>query len=110
VTGACLTIRRKLFDFVSGFDKIYGLGTFEDCDLCFKAKQLGQRVFVNVTALGYHYTGSTAEKKRVQFPIGQNRMIFQSKWAKFWPDGMDSIGYLCKWMFMFIRYGVKIKE
>ena len=81
VTGACLTIRRKLFDAVGGFDKVYGMGTFEDCDLCFKVKQMGQRVFVNVQAVGHHYVGSTAEKKRVQFPIMQNRMIFQTRWA-----------------------------
>lgn len=81
VTGACLTIRRRLFDAVGGFDRVYGLGTFEDCDLCFKVKQVGQRVFINAEALGYHYVGSTAEKKRVQFPIQQNRMIFQTRWA-----------------------------
>lgn len=81
VTGACLTIRRRLFDAVGGFGKEYGLGTFEDCDLCFKARQAGQRVYVNTQALGYHYVGSTAEKKRVAFPIQQNRMTFQTKWA-----------------------------
>lgn len=81
VTGACLTIRRRLFDTVGGFSKEYGMGTYEDCDLCFKARQVGQRVYVNVQALGYHYVGSTAEKKRVAFPIQQNRMIFQTKWA-----------------------------
>lgn len=81
VTGACLTIRRRLFDTVRGFDTAYGLGTFEDCDLCFKIRQLGQRVYLNAQALGYHYVGSTAEKKRVAFPIQQNKMIFQTRWS-----------------------------
>jgi O-antigen biosynthesis protein len=81
VTGACLTIRRVLFNQVGGFDPVYGLGTYEDVDLCMKVIQNGQRVWADMDALGYHYVGSTAEKKKVQFPMMQNRMIFQTKWS-----------------------------
>lgn len=81
VTGACLTIRRSLWNKVGGFDLVYGAGTFEDVDLCFKVRQVGKRIVVNVDAQGYHYVGSTLEKKRVSFPIQQNKMIFQTKWA-----------------------------
>lgn len=80
VTGACLTIRRTLFNQLGGFDTMFGMGTFEDVDLCFKARMAGQRVVVNVDAQGYHYVGATQEKKRIGFPQQQNRMIFQSKW------------------------------
>lgn len=80
-TGACLTIRRQLFNKVGGFDPVYGLGTWEDVDLCFKVRQAGHRIYVNTSAWGYHYTGSTSEKKKRPFPILQNKMIFQSKWA-----------------------------
>jgi GT2 family glycosyltransferase len=81
ITGACLTIRRSLFNKVQGFDPVYGLGTWEDVDLCFKVRASGLRNYVNVHATGYHYVGSTAEKKRRPFPIQHNKMIFQSKWA-----------------------------
>lgn len=81
VTGAFLCIRRGIFQAVGGFSPEYGMGTFEDTDLCFKVIQQGKRIFVNVDAVGYHYTGSTVEKKRVGFPLGQNRMIFQTKWG-----------------------------
>lgn len=80
-TGACLTIRRELFSKVHGFDPVYGLGTWEDVDLCMKVRSAGFRVYVNTHAVGYHYTGATAEKKRRPFPIQHNKMIFQSKWA-----------------------------
>lgn len=94
VTGACLTIRRKLFIEVGGFGEEYGMGTFEDVDLCLKVLQRGKRVYVNTKAIGYHYTGSTAEKKKRPFPIGQNRMIFQTKW--------DSTGFMQwdEWSFL----------
>jgi GT2 family glycosyltransferase len=66
---------------VQGFDPVYGLGTWEDVDLCFKVRAAGFRNYVNVHATGYHYVGSTAEKKRRPFPLQHNKMIFQSKWA-----------------------------
>ena len=82
VTGACLTIRRNLFNKVGGFGLEYGLGTFEDVDLGFKVRQVGFRNWVNCDAIGYHYVGATQEKKRVGYPLQQNRMIFQTKWAE----------------------------
>jgi GT2 family glycosyltransferase len=94
VTGACLTTRRSLFQSVGGFSPEYGLGTFEDTDLCFKVAQRGFRVYVNVEALGYHYTGSTAEKKKVAFPLGRNRVIFQTKW-----DGTGLMQWT-EWLFL----------
>jgi len=82
VTGACLTIRRTLFNRVNGFGTEYGFGTWEDVDLCFKVRQAGFRIFVNVDAWGYHYVGATQEKRRVSFPLAQNRTVFQAKWAE----------------------------
>lgn len=81
ITGACLTIRRTLFNKAQGFDPVYGLGTWEDVDLCFKVRALGFRNYINVKAIGYHYTNATAEKKRRGFPIQYNKLIFQSRWA-----------------------------
>lgn len=81
VTGACLTVRRNLFNRVGGFSVEYGAGTYEDVDLCFKVRQQGQRVWVNCDATGYHYTNATVEKKKVGFPLQQNKLIFQTKWG-----------------------------
>lgn len=81
VTGACLVIRRNLFNKVKGFGSEYGMGTWEDVDLCFKARMAGFRTWVETTATGYHYTGATQEKKRVGYPLAQNRNTFQIKWG-----------------------------
>ena len=81
VTGACLAIRRSLFNKVGGFSLEYGRGTWEDVDLCFKARSNGYRVFVNTKAVGFHYTGATQEKKNVFYPLQQNRTIFHAKWG-----------------------------
>jgi GT2 family glycosyltransferase len=82
VTGACLTVRRNIFNRVGGFSPEYGLGTWEDVDLCFKVRQAGHRVFVNCDATGFHYTNATVEKNKVGYPLQQNRLIFQTKWGQ----------------------------
>lgn len=80
VTGACLMIKRQVFNKLGGFDPSFGAGTFEDADLCLKVRSTGLRIILNADAQGIHYAGATAEKKRVSFPIQQNAMIFRSKW------------------------------
>lgn len=80
-TGACFMIRRNLFSKAGGFDPAYGLGTFEEVDLCFKVRQMGFRIYVNTEAKGYHYTGATVEKKGSGFPIQNNHQIFRSRWG-----------------------------
>jgi GT2 family glycosyltransferase/SAM-dependent methyltransferase len=43
VTGACLLIRRTLFEELKGFDPIF-LNVYEDVDLCLRAGELGYEV------------------------------------------------------------------
>jgi GT2 family glycosyltransferase len=81
VTGAALTIRRKTFQQVGQFDTIYGMGTWEDIDLCLKVRQIGGRIWMDSSVSGYHYTGATVEKLGKGYPLQQNAMIFRNKWA-----------------------------
>lgn len=80
-TGACFMIRRKLFNKTGGFDPAFGLGTFEDADLCLKVRSMGFRIFVDNDAKAYHYTGAEAEKRQIAFPLQNNFMIFRHRWA-----------------------------
>lgn len=80
-TGACFMIRRNLFNKAGGFDQAYGLGTFEDVDLSLKIRAMGFRIFIEMDARGYHYTGASAEKKQIGFPLQKNAEIFRSRWG-----------------------------
>lgn len=82
VTGACLTVRRELFNKVNGFHLMYGKGTFEDVTLCLQIKALGYRIVMDANATGFHYVGATAEKRNESFPIRYNLMLFQSQFAQ----------------------------
>ncbi len=80
-TGACFMIRRSLFNKAGGFDTVFGLGTFEDADLCLKVRSMGFRIFVDTNAKAYHYVGAEAEKRQIAFPLQNNFMIFRQRWG-----------------------------
>lgn len=81
VTGACLSIRRDLFEKAGKFDTDYGKGTYEDVSLCLRARQLGYRIVCVADAIAYHHVGATMEKRKEPFPLGQNLQIFRAKFG-----------------------------
>lgn len=54
VTGACLLIKKNIFENVGGFSESYK-NSFEDVDLCFKVKELGYKIFYCCKSCIYHY-------------------------------------------------------
>lgn len=57
-TGACLLIRKEVFDSVGGFDETYFYG-FEDIDLCNKVRQKGHEIYYVPQSRLYHYESRT---------------------------------------------------
>ena len=62
VTGACLLIRRSLFEDVGGFDTDYVNG-FEDVDLCLKVRRRGQKVVYQPRSTLTHLEEQTPQRK-----------------------------------------------
>jgi GT2 family glycosyltransferase len=60
VSGACLLIRRNLFEALGGYDPEYFLTVEDAMDLCIRAKATGERVVFFPDAQVYHYTGRSA--------------------------------------------------
>lgn len=82
VTGALFAVRRDLFNKFGGFDPIYGLGYWEDADLCLKIRKDGYRIWLSSEASAYHYVAATSEtgrKHNMGFQI--NAMTFKTRWA-----------------------------
>ena len=83
VTAACMLVRRTDFDAVGGFDEGYVYG-WEDLDLCFKLRELGQKIVVAGTAALWHEefgTQSTLphQVRRVNYRANSRR--FLDRWA-----------------------------
>jgi len=89
VTGACLMMRRSVFDEIKGFDE--GLAVaFNDVDLCMKVRTAGYLIVWTPNAQLYHYESisrgreNTAEKKaRFESEV----KTFQKCWSKELVDG-----------------------
>jgi GT2 family glycosyltransferase len=65
VTGACMMVRKSIFDEVGGFD-VFEMGVaLSDIDFCLKVMETGRRNLLIATALFHHYEslsrGSDAE-------------------------------------------------
>lgn len=85
VTGACLLVRRDLFDRVGGFDEGYAL-CYNDIDLCLKLISDGHRIAWTPDAELYHHESKTRgaedslDKKRRWLAEADR---FAVKWAAF---------------------------
>lgn len=58
VTGACLMMRKEVFDQVEGFDESYPYA-FNDVDLCMKIRDKGYLIIFTPHAELYHYESKT---------------------------------------------------
>ena len=77
VTGACLLVRRTLYNLLEGFDEVF-LNGFEDVDFCLRARELGYKsVYCPDSAL-YHYTSMTEGRNAYD---RENLAVFCKRWT-----------------------------
>lgn len=82
VTGACLMMRKDVFEEVGGFDEGFVLA-FNDVDLCFRVRQAGYSVLFEPRAELYHYESKTRGYEIT--PEQQKRFLDeQYLWMKKW--------------------------
>jgi GT2 family glycosyltransferase/predicted SAM-dependent methyltransferase len=82
VTGACLLIRRDLFEQLGGFDPTF-FNVYEDVDLCLRAGELGYEVHYCPTSVVYHLQSVTrAEQGPQKDPVRGIAHSFVSLWAR----------------------------
>ncbi|MGI0056438.1 MAG: glycosyltransferase family 2 protein [Nitrosarchaeum sp.] len=79
VTGACLLIKKNIFDEIGGFDDDYDL-YYGDSDLCFKVIEKGYRVTYTPYALLLHEGSKSIKKHAKAFFSTENHSHFVEKW------------------------------
>jgi GT2 family glycosyltransferase len=84
VTGACMMVRRKVFEEVGLFAPEFH-NSYNDVDLCIRIRKAGYLVVWTPYAEAYHYESksrgynTTDEKKR---KLAQEMTLFKTKWKK----------------------------
>jgi FkbM family methyltransferase len=84
LVGFCLLVRREVFDRVGLLDERFGLGCFEDDDLCLRALRAGYRAVIARDAFVHHFGGRTFVGSGVDFAglMQKNEQLFRAKWAE----------------------------
>jgi glycosyltransferase involved in cell wall biosynthesis len=83
VTGACILIRRDVFEQVGGFDPDLSVA-FNDVDVCLRIRAAGYRVVYEARAEAFHYESAsrgyeTSPEKFSRFQ--QERSIMRTRWS-----------------------------
>ena len=81
-TGATFLIRRNIFTQLRGFDPVYGSGTFEDLDLCFRVRLLKYLIRYIPQTVAFHYVGQSAIEAKIPFPLERNYNIWAAKFSE----------------------------
>lgn len=89
VTGACMLIRREVFEAVGGFDEAFVNG-FEDVDLCLKVKDKGYHVIYQPRSVLYHLESQTPGRKARD---EDNNRLLQDRWGERWWLGDEDLHY-----------------
>ena len=87
VTGACLMMRRSVFDAVGGFDEELRVG-FNDTDLCLRTGALGYKVLYDGHTVLYHRESATRRPAKL-LVHEQDSLVFVRRWARMIADGDD---------------------
>ncbi len=94
VTGACMLVRREVFEKIGGFDESLAV-SYNDVDLCLRLREEGFRIVQNPEAILIHHQAATrgyidTEEKR---KIWERELeIMRKRWGAFLEESF-SIGY-----------------
>ena len=78
VTGACMAVRRDVFEQVGGFDRGFWNG-YEDVDLCLKVRAAGYRVCYEPGSLVMHVESASGPERWTA--VRQNIERLRAKWG-----------------------------
>ena len=83
ISGACIMIKKELWEKVGGFDEIYAPAYFEDADLAFTVRQHGFKVIYQPKSIVTHFEGlscGTNVENGIKNYQLKNRNKFSEKW------------------------------
>jgi len=84
LSGFCLMVRREVFDQIGPLDEQFGLGFFDDDDLCFRAVDAGWKLQIALDVFIHLWGNQTFKFIKVDMRslLRENFAKFQAKWGK----------------------------
>lgn len=83
LTGFCLLVRREVFEKVGQFDEQFGLGFFDDDDLCVRAREAGFTLLAAEDVFIHHFGSRTFHGLGIDARklLESNFERFKAKWG-----------------------------
>jgi GT2 family glycosyltransferase len=81
-SAACLLVAAETFSEVGGFDDAYGVGYFEDVDLCFKLAERGLKTVYEPRSRVVHELHGSGSSLQARLQMEANRAIFFERWSE----------------------------
>lgn len=84
ISGACILVRKSMWDEIGGFDERYAPAYYEDTDLAFEARRRGYKVLYQPLSRVVHLEGvshGTDLKNGIKSRQAVNQVTFRDKWA-----------------------------
>jgi len=81
-SAACLLVAAETFAEAGGFDDAYGVGYFEDVDLCFKLADLGLKTVYEPRSRVVHELHGSGSSLQARLQMEANRAIFFERWGE----------------------------
>jgi GT2 family glycosyltransferase len=94
VSGACIMLRKTIWDKLGGFDELFAPAYYEDTDLAFRVRALGLKTYYTPFAQVIHFEGlssGTSLGSGVKRYQAINEPKFRSRWASTLRNGPVSL-------------------
>jgi GT2 family glycosyltransferase/glycosyltransferase involved in cell wall biosynthesis len=83
VVGVCMLVRRRVLEEIGLFDTRYGLGNYEDDDICLRARLAGYKVVWAKDVFIHHRGSKTFETLGLDYSklMAENSAKYRAKWG-----------------------------
>jgi GT2 family glycosyltransferase/tetratricopeptide (TPR) repeat protein len=82
LVGFCLAVKKEALEGEEAFDERFGIGTFEDNDLCYRLRRKGKALGIVPNSFVHHVGSATLRELEpdVAALLEKNRRVFLEKW------------------------------
>lgn len=84
LVGFCMAVKKSVLDEVGLFDEAFGIGTFEDNDLCYRIRRAGYSLLIAARSFVHHKGSATIRKvgPKLLEIVAENEKRYRQKWAR----------------------------
>ncbi len=82
IAGFAFIMRKKIYTQLGGFDESFGIGNYEDDDLCLRVRQKGYAIMVDEGTFIHHFGSQTFKANGIDIgqSLDEKGKVFKEKW------------------------------